>query len=439
VRPLRRFRPLPLAASRIAGFWLEVWKCWRLTLDWTVQLYIALPALFVGANMYRDAWQHPPEWFAIVTPQTVFALLGAWMLRARLRTFADPGDGLFLRRNRRWTTKLLAVGFAYTWLARLLLSAAAAGLLVPVLDIRLHWTFGTGASLVAASSLLGYVWALVRDRVERRRSGWSRIAVSWLIRAGLMAAWIASMTAALHRPALLVAVFALLLGASIALTWRRALARGTFMQEVAAEDEAYVACVRILLQNSVGIRNKPAFRKPVFSLAGRNVFRKREMPQRIAELWLKAGLREGENIRLLIMLTLLGMAALLLSPLPLAVVLWPVLGLLVLFWLHGQWRQWEQERFVSMLPWPPGAPGLAEPLARSFFFLPMFGLWGLALGLKAALMYGGAWWIAVPAAVAAGWALGNLLNGGMTAFLKSRSRKRRAGGQDNRERSERPV
>lgn len=431
MRPPRRFRPLPLAAARIAGFWREAWRNWRLVLDWTVILYIALPGLFVFANVYRDAWDHTPAWFGYFRPQLVFALLGALMMRARLRTFADPGDGLFLRRNARWTRTLLAVGFAYTFAARLLLSAAALCALFPVLQIGLHWTAGEGLYAALASALFGFVCALARDRIERRRTGWRRIAVLWLMRAASVAAWTWLMTAASGRdesgvwasPARLALLVPMLAGAAV-LLWRRTKAKGTFLQEIAAENAAYMDCTRLLLKYSAGIRSKPQGRRPLLSLAGRRLFRRRELAWRIAELGVKASLREGENIGTLAQLALFAGAALLLVPPLLGFAVWLALGALAQLWLHGQWRRWAEERFVAMLPLPPEAMREAESLGRLVFFLPLFEWWGLALGAKFGWTYGGWGWLACAALLAAGWPIGRFLNDAASQFWLQRSRRR---------------
>lgn len=421
----RRFKPVPLAISRIGAFWLAVWKCWRLTLDWTVQLYLVLPGLFVGANLYRDAWAHPPAWFAFMTPQTVFALLGVLMLRARLRTFADPGDGLILRRNGRWTARMLAVGFAYTYIARLLLASTAVCLLIPVLSIRLEWSAAQGAALTVLASLLGFLWALVRDRLEARWRGWGRTFALWLARAVLMAAWVAAMTAAIRSLAWSIGTAAVLaVGIGLFLR-RRALARGTFLRELAAESDAYTDCVGLLLRQSAGLPRKPvAGRGPWPILARRRLFRRREQPQRIAELWVKAKLRESDHLQVLIPLALLAAAALAFVPVGLAIAIWPVLGALALFWLHGQWKAWEEERYVAMLPWLEDALRRAERLGRAVFFQPLFGCWSLVLGAKLGWSFGGIGWLATLAVPAAGWWLGRVLNGLLSNYLESRARAR---------------
>lgn len=423
---VRRFRPLTLAASRMAGFWRDVWKSWRLVFDWTVVVYLALPAAFVFANMYRDAWDHPPGWFALMRPRTVYALLGLLMLRARLRTFADPGDGLFLRRSARWTGRLLAAGIAYTFAARLLLASAALALLIPVLTIRLHWTAGQGMHAALSAALLGFAWALARDRIERGTNGWRRIALLWLVRAVLMAAWVAVMTLFAQSSAARYAAIAAGFAASALLVWRRAKAKGTFLQEILAESEAYQACVRLLLKYSVGIRSKPKGRRPLLSFAGRKLFRGRDLPRRIAELGVKAGLRESGNMSTLLQLALAGAAALLLVPFWTGLVVWLALGALAQLWLHGQWRQWEEERYVSMLPWPPDALSKAEEAGRMAFFLPLFELWGAVLGAKAGLAYGGWGWLAVLALLALGRPLAGYVNGTATRILRRRRSRRRA-------------
>lgn len=186
-----------------------------------------------------------------------------------------------------------------------------------------------------------------------------------------------------------------------------------------------LACVRLLLKYSVGIRSKPKGRRPLLSFAGRKLFRGRDLPRRIAELGVKAGLRESGNMSTLMQLALVGAAALLLIPFWTGLIVWLALGALAQLWIHGQWRQWEEERYVSMLPWPSDALSKAEEAGRMAFFLPLFELWGAVLGAKAGLAYGGWGWLAVPALLALGRPLAGYVNGAANRILRRRHSRRR--------------
>lgn len=430
----RRFRPAPLALSRIARFWREIWKCWRLTLDWTVQLYIVLPGLFVGANLYRDVWLNPPAWLDYANVQAVFAVLGMFMLRARVRTFAYEGDGLFLRRSGRWTKNMLHIGFGYTLLVRMLTAAAVLALLAPVLDLKFGWNLAIAFQAGLAAAFFGYAWTMARDGLERRLSGWRRPVALWGARIAFIFVWTAGMTAAVAHPVGLASAVFLLFIVSLLLALLRLRAKGTFAHELTVEGEAYSACIRFLFYDSGGLPKLPRRRKPLLSFLRLRLPGPRDTDRRAAELWLKAKLRDADNLQALLLFAVLGCAAVALSPVGLGLAVWPLIGLVALLWFRGQWHRWEAERFVAMLTWANGSLERAETIGVRAMFMPLFLLWGTALGCKIGLSFGGLYWIAVWIVPLIGWPAGWRGASWIIAGLRNRERKRRE--EDGKRREE---
>nr|WP_255654638.1 ABC transporter permease [Cohnella sp. REN36] len=415
-------KPLPLTLGRIAAFWRKVWKGWRLVLDWTVLLYLALPALWIGSGIYLEAMRQPPPWVDAIPAAAPILVLSLFMVSARLRTFADPGDGLFLRHYRGWTAKLTAAGLAYTLAARLLLAVTLTAIVYPLMSSRLGWSAAQSAELAAASALLGFVWALLRDGIERRWTGWRRTTANLAARIVLLTGW-GYAAGWLFRAGipLIYAVVGLFLLA-LFLAWRRIFAFGAFALEVDVERDAYAACVRWILFEAGEVVNPPSTKRPLLLPKPVRLFRRRDARRRVAELWLKATLRDPSMLRSLLVLTGAGSIAVWLTPVWIAAIAWVAMVLLTILWLHGQWNQWTTERYVALFDWEEETLHRGEERARTALGMPIALLWALLIGLQVGIRYDGWAWLAAIAVPIAGWAVVRFMNVQATDWYMLRAR-----------------
>lgn len=425
--------PWLLTLRRCGVFWRDSVRSWRLTLDWTVLLYIALPVLWIAGGIYTDWLRHPPDWVARLPERTVPALLALLMLRARLRTFADPGDALFMRTSRRWVAAMTRFGLLYTLAARLAIAAAVSGLLLPLLSSAQAWTPGAGACLAAAAGLAGFVWTLARDMAERRWRGWRRLLALYALRLGALAVWLpASMLFAPGAsPAAAWSVFVPLAAVAAALAVRRTAVRGAFEQELAAERQAYADNVGWVLSDLPKPPKPPSAKRPFLLRKPGPLLRNRSAEARIAELWLKSAVRDGDMMKTVLYFAVLGVVAVWLTPLWLAVAVWIALGALLLWWLNSQWRQWFSARYMTLFDWAHCKKGDAVAIGRLRLVQPIGLLWSLVTGLHAGLMNGGGWqWALVLVLPAACYALLGWLNGSRLLAYAERPQKSADAGPD---------
>ncbi|MBB6673261.1 ABC transporter permease [Cohnella nanjingensis] len=414
--------PMLLTLERIVSFWRKVWKGWRLVLDWTVLLYIVLPALWIGGGIYTESMRQPPPWVDMIPATTPILVLAVTLLRGRLRTFAEPGDGLFLRNNRSWTARMIAVGFFYTLAARLLTALTVTAVMLPLATSRLGWTDGQCLILAVSSALLGFVWTLARDRVERRWTGWRRTVANATARIAVLAGWGFGTGLLFQAGRPLLYADAVLVPLAIWLAWRRLSASGAFAHEVDVERDAYAACVRWILMEAGEVVNPPSTKRPLLFPKSGRLFRRREARQRVAELWLRATLRDPSMVRSLLVLTGAGSAAVWLSPAWLAVIAWVGMVALTILWLHGQWNQWVTERYIALFDWRDETLHKGEESGRMGIGLPIAAFWGLLVGLRFGIQHGGYGWLAAIAAPAAGWAIAWFANARATDWYGMRAR-----------------
>ncbi len=428
----RRFRPAGLARERITAYWAKVLRSWRTVFDWTVVVYVVVPGLWIGGHLYAEFWREPPAWVTelpVALPSALLALFVA-VLAAELRTFAEEGDGLFLRRNRAWTRTITRIGLAYTFAVKLLLSAMVTAVLAPFYLAIAQWPVGVLLWHMAGLACGGYLFALLCDAAHRRWSGWRKHVAELVLTAAWVALWSGAVRLAEARPFVWPALAAVLALGGAALSARRLRANGTFRHEVETERAAYVAVIGWLLVDAPVTRVLPRGKRPWLFREGRPLLRGTAAPhRRLADLWLKSAIRRPETVRVYGSLLAIGLAALTRIPLWLAAGVWVALGFLAVSWLHRLVVQWYAEPYMKLFPWREDQAKRSAETARLVAGAPMFLLWALAVGVKTGLAFGGAGWLAVPAAPVAGWWLWRGINA-MTGDLlaKPNGRAKRSSG-----------
>jgi ABC-2 type transport system permease protein len=398
-----RYRPIPLFLERVSAYWKFVWKCWRTAFDWTVLLYIVVPAIWIGGGNYLDWLRNPPLWMSGIPAALPLALVGLVFSGGRLRTFADAGDGLFLNRNRTWTKGFTGMGLVYSAGVHTVLSVSFIPLLLPLWNDSEGYSAGFLTGMAVCSILWGMSWTLLRDLISRTGIVWWKRILLFLLRTVSVTLFVGVGLMAAKNTYFWGAAAGIVGVATIGIGRLRFRARGTFLHELGMEREAFLSAVGWLLRDTMEKKTLPKLSRPVFLSRSVTLFRKRGTIERLAESWIKSLFRRFDNVRLLLFFTVLGALAVGLVPLFLSFAVWLVLPLLLLGWLQGQWRYWLSEDFVSLFRWEEETAEKAGEKARFLLSLPIVCLWAVEIAVRLGFVYGGAAWIGLAAVPAAGW------------------------------------
>lgn len=104
--------PTQLFFRRVGSDWRYQYGVWKTAVDWTVALYIVIPAVLIGLNGYALLWKNQYGWMEGVPFSWLLISLYLFAWSGRIRTFMEEGDQLFLLQRKGWVRRIIALGEA---------------------------------------------------------------------------------------------------------------------------------------------------------------------------------------------------------------------------------------------------------------------------------------------------------------------------------------
>ncbi|BBI35788.1 ABC transporter permease [Cohnella abietis] len=389
-----RFKPVPLFLERMSSYWISIWRCWRTVLDWTVWLYIFIPVLFILGGMYRDLIINPPEWLYDIPISVFLTPLGLLQLVGSYRTFAEPGDGLFLHRYNRWIRGMTVSGFVYSFVTRILISSAYIALISPLLLHVLGLSISYLIYLVIYCVTSGFVWMMLKDRYKQKWRGWLQVLALLFVRLVYMTVFVWLAVKGEHDYVILVIPSVIFLLVALWQMRIRLRMKGTLLHEINVENEAYIASVGWILRDTMEKKPVPKRRGPILFKRSQPFVKHRNDTYRLLDSWFKSVLRRMDLMKPLMYLTGLGAIAVGSTPIALAIILWLVLPFLLLGLLQRQWLQWLTEPYIALFGWRDDILEQASRKAKFWSGLPTVTIWAILIGVRIGLEFGGIGWIA---------------------------------------------
>lgn len=112
----------------------------RTALDWTVWLYILVPALVIGVAYYHSWWLIAPAWLAGVPEQAVLFPLFLIATTWSLRIYTEEADQVYLLQNVALNKGLKKWGIAHSLGKGVLVTSFGIGLALPFLVTGWGWS-----------------------------------------------------------------------------------------------------------------------------------------------------------------------------------------------------------------------------------------------------------------------------------------------------------
>lgn len=404
--------PTQLFFRRVASDWKYQYGVWKTAVDWTVALYIVIPAALIGLNGYALLWKNQYGWMEGLPFSWLLTALYLFTWSGRIRTFMEEGDQLFLLQRKGWVRRIIALGVGYSVTLNILSSLFVFFLFAPLLFV--HYTLSTMqvvlflVFVVLSKTDIG----MAKQLFEPRFQGWKKTLVFKIAFISMGFIFLKSIPFLLGQPGLFLITSALLLIVFGFLTKMR-LHMKSFMHDAAREQSERLRYASLLLRLS-GLRIKrpdTQKRRPWLFPSSNHLFKKRDAVNNLVELCIKSVLRNNSSLLLFAQLVAGGMLLISSFPLGWKVIIWPALAYLLASLAGSYWREAISSGFVQLFQWKPADKNTAA--AKSIFLLTLPGV--LAIGFIAGWQTFS--WPGACAALPAGAVLGYFITQKLSPWL----------------------
>uniref|UniRef100_UPI003D1DE882 ABC transporter permease n=1 Tax=Kroppenstedtia sanguinis TaxID=1380684 RepID=UPI003D1DE882 len=373
--------PWDLFKRRLLEEWRFQYRVWRTVLDWTVILYLGIPALVFLWIQYRSGWE-ADSWIGDVPSWGWIGISYLFLWSGKIRLGLREGDLLFLRQQRKWMQTLMGSGLVYSFLFHMLATGGFLLLSGPLLIG--HWNLSR-----EEVGIWGVFLLLVRWDLSLFRCMWASVVPAWkrwmgytFFGVGLFPIWAALVPWSLSSPT--VTKFGWILAAVVAwfLLRCRLTAEGLFLDDVAREQEYRLRFVAWFLQGGGVLPRRKDFqpRRPWLLRRSQPLFRQRTCAAILAESVLKPLLRLGKHLRVYLQMAGLLLVGVLWVPGPMKAVVSLLSWFLFYFWGRSCWREFTSSTGVSLFPWEKGTIREAFRIYTFWVTLPGFSLISLGTG-----------------------------------------------------------
>lgn len=290
--------PSKLFAKRLFSELKFRFNIWRIVIDWTVALYIVIPALFIGAKQYLHLWESPPSFLTSIPVNLLFLVCYLFAWAGSIRIFLIEGDQLFLINKESWIKRIIVCGLCYSFALNLLLSFLFFALLAPIMFQHYLFTLSQLIILFLITYISKNVLGLLRQLLSLNFSGWrwflitrGTIIVTGLIFMALIPHIINSLGYAILATTSLIVALIILIA-------KRLYFKGSFFADVIREQEEKLKYVSTLLSFSGIDIKKPKKHKKTswFFRHSNRIFKKRTTVNDLVELNIKSVLRNKQRL-----------------------------------------------------------------------------------------------------------------------------------------------
>jgi len=345
--------PSKLFAKRLSAELKFQFIIWRTTIDWTVALYIVLPAIALGINQYLLWWKNTPRWLNVLPVDLLFAICFLFAWSGTIRVFLQEADQIFLLNQKQWLKKIMKYGIIYSFSADFLLSGFFFALLAPF--ILQHYQFSQiQVFILFFITFLSKVFlGLSKQLLSIRFYDWQQFIVirGMMVLGSLL--FITLIPHILNNSIMYLAAILLLFVASGMLSMKRLNYKGSFFVDVAREQSEKLKYVNFLLGFSgVNIKKpKKQRRRPWLFPRSNIIFKKRNAVNGLVEVCIKSTVRNTTRLwQYLLFVCLCGLIVLTLQG-NVKWLIWLALAFILVNFVGLYWKESLASEFMQLFPW----------------------------------------------------------------------------------------
>ncbi|MDQ0156590.1 ABC transporter permease [Robertmurraya andreesenii] len=328
---------------RMLRDWHYQFKVFRSIADWTIWLYLIIPAIAIFFFMYRSWWvEAVPGWIEWV-PLSMFFVLGslfAWS--GAYRMYTDEADKVFLMKNSRLFLGMKKWGFWYSVLYQALLSILAVGLLLPFMiqHYKLSWLHALSLFLY----LLGTKYFLMYVNLQLKKIEFKTIRILvTIVLFVLVCIGTYHISGFWTEGNIVFIIFSLLIGMLGITLYHPLLKKNSLFElELASEREEKLKLVNAIYQVSYDIEKPKVFsrKKPWLFRNSYQLFNKRTSRNGFIELYLKVFIRNSSYILTYFQISsVTSVALIVVPPYWIKAIIFGGFLFMMWIWLEGSWER----------------------------------------------------------------------------------------------------
>ncbi|MCY8118842.1 ABC transporter permease [Bacillus spizizenii] len=310
---------------RLFDYYRYQFKVFHAVIDWTVSLYIVLPALAFVIYQYIDLMNGTGlfyEWSEMMEWRWLYAVCVLIVCTGSIHTFLMEADKVFLLQKKEIIYQLKRYALVYTFLVTLVKWLLLFSIALPFISHSVHVTLAESTALLCYLFGLHTIFlSLKQDRISKPRSISRRIA-ELLFRAVLFSG--SAVLIVFTEWHLLALIGILFLSFAFIRGWKKTASLSAFEAEVTEEKKSRLALTGLVMMMSqeAGIpKVKDRMRrKPLLYRNSKRIFKRRTILTGYKELFFKVMLRNGEYTRRMCMLLSAFIILIFMSPIWLKVI-----------------------------------------------------------------------------------------------------------------------
>lgn len=329
------------------------YSVWGTVIDWTVALYMVIPAIVIGIFEYLSWWKLPPDWLVWFPLDIWISFIFLLSLKGTVRVFLEEGDQLFLWQQKDWINGFIKYGIGYSILGNVFIQGFLFLLLTPFLLLHYQLAKVEIWGLFIFTVLFSLCLKFVKHLISLRIVGFKQIVVNWIIIIVAVLIFRASaLFFATHTGWFWVSSLGLLI-TLVFLVGQRINVQGAFFEDVAREQYEKIKYINFVLSYAGLKVKRPKFpRKRPLLLGNVNVlFKKRDASNALTELCIKSVLRNHKHWLEYLQIIIVYSLIIFVAPLVWKWFIWVAFPFVFTSFLRYYWQEAYSSDFVQTFPW----------------------------------------------------------------------------------------
>ncbi|MBY0147393.1 ABC transporter permease [Neobacillus niacini] len=330
-----------LLVHRLIKGWLYQYGVIKSIADWTVMLYIIIPAITIFSFVYHSWWSEIPKWMENVPFFLLFLLLYLLTWNGHIRTYTEAADRVFLMKKYTLFWGLKKWGYGYSLMYQTVLTLASFAILLPFLLNLYHFDWKQIGTLLFYFISLKTGLMFIKYQFVKIETRFKKFVYSVLT--FILAGWLSQLIYFLWEIGLwfpLYLIGVLIMSSSIYLSLRALKKLSSTDHEIEIEQKLKTGNIELIFAMAPEIE-KPVVTKrtkPLLFRQSKRIFKNRTQSNGFIELFIKVFLRNYSYVSgYIVMINVTTFAIVLLPPLWIKITIFTGYLFMMYFWISVIW------------------------------------------------------------------------------------------------------